>query len=499
MQNLFRIHGYSPLSPHEILECLSSGGDITDIRGDFVLHGGEGGAFLLSSFLSSIPYYYAVTLDGRLVHGGNAYDVARRASIKWKWNRRAMRSLALLGHTVSSDTLCEGVFRMPPASRLTLKDGKCVVQELPFRPFSWGSGGAEDDALAELKRAFEACIDGEPEVHLSLSAGYDSRLLLALALDQGLKPHLSVMGFPNSTDVVVARHLADGLKLPVEVVQLNEADYLNAGAEIALVTSGVKTAINWHTYLYSRKVGGTGNVHLVGSNGEFARTFFFDYPRLAGVAERLPSSSVSAYWVARCWRRAVKFSRHNPIVGSRADAVREVVEAADVDDRWGAGDFLSALDVFYSGQRVRHFIGGGLACYSRFGKPRSPFLDPRWMRAVAALKRREKMRSAHHVMCTGRVHPWLSTVNYNELPHGGQGDGYHPFGALARSDLVKEMLTESHHLDQWASREERLACLSDPRCHQEEERNFWLTLHFAAEAQARAVSTEWSMAAREAC
>lgn len=479
------MHGYSTLSAAEILKSVQAGDGIDTLPGDFVVCGGdEADRYLVSSFLSARPYYYAVTKQGRLVHGSNVYDVARDAGLSWAWNTRAIESLALFGHTVAADTLCHGVHRVPPASRVSVKNGRAVIDPLPARPFEWNRSDDIRPAYDCLVQVFNECVQGADKVKISLSAGYDSRLLFGLALHRGIKPHLSVMGFDDSTDVVVARNLANAVGLTLDVFQLKGDDYLSSGLEIAKATSGVKTAVNWHTYLYSSKTREAGVPHLVGSNGEFARTFFFDYEKLVGVASHMPAGAVSLYWAARCARRAAKFSRANPFVAHRMATVRNVVRASAIEKRWGASDFLSGLDTFYAAQRVRHFIGGGLACYAAFGEPRSPFLDARWLRAIAFLGRRWKVGSAYHVEATRLLKPLLAEQPYNRLPQGGQGSSYHPFSALSKSDRLMELLVESPHLDQWASRQQRLVCLNDSACNQEEERNLWLTLHFAALAQA---------------
>lgn len=237
---------------------------------------------------------------------------------------------------------------------------------------------------------------------------------------EALGPQLSVMGFDDSTDVVIARRLADGAGLPLDVFQLDGEDCLREGVAIAKATSGVKTAVNWNTYLYSSKTGGAGVPHLVGSNGEFARTFFFDHQKMARPVAMLGSSAVPLYWAARCLRRAAKFSRFNPLLSGRLNVARRVLAAAPIDARWGAPNFLTGLDTFYSGQRVRHFIGGGLACYAAFGEPRSPFLDGRWLREVAALGRHWKMGGAYHVESTRRLQSWLIDHPYNQLPGGAR-------------------------------------------------------------------------------
>lgn len=479
------LHGYSPTPVGDLLRFIQGGGDVSDLTGDFVVvNPSPVDGFAVSSFLSALPYYYALSAQGHLVTGACAFEVAARAGLAWRWNERTIRSLALYGHSINDDTLCEGVYRLPPATRVSVKNGALKLEALPVRRFLWDEDTTQERAFGLLKRSFEGCVGGAAsEVHLSLSAGYDSRLLLALCLDRGIKPQVSVMGYDNSTDVIMARAICQRVGLRLQVIALDPTDYLRHGARIAATTSGVKTAVNWHTYLYHLGKDFSRGVHLVGSNGEFARSFFFDKPRFDPLAKHAPAVGMNAYWFARCARRMMKFSRLNPLVGRNPLPVLGLAQRASVGRQWTASRFLPALDAFYAEQRVRHFIGGGLACYAAHGSPRSPFLDAPWMRAIAAMGRRFKQGNRFHADSTERLWAPLAEFTYNRLPDQTQGESYHPFGPLVKSDEVTELLVESSCLDGWTSRADRVALLTDAQCDQVEERNLWLTLHFAATAQ----------------
>lgn len=487
------VQGYSTWTPDRIADWVLADKDISEIDGDFVLAMNRSGQDLLvSSFLAAMPYYYAVGKGGTLVHGDNVFEVARRAQIPWKWNERTALSLALYGHSLNEDTLCEGVWRILPAVKVQIRDGRRVLEHLKVRPFVWDGPGEEEGAFARLQRAFDGCLAQEQAVHLSLSAGYDSRLLLALCLDRGITPQVSVMGYADSTDVLVAQDLCKAVGLPLEVMELDADDYLRLGGQIANATSGVKTAINWHTYLYSQSKDFSEGIHLVGSNGEFARTFFFDKPALNPVTAVSPALGMNVYWFARLTRRRAKFSSRNPLLARSPLGPVDLSAQAHLSGHWSAKRTLPALDAFYAEQRVRHFIGAGLACYRTTGRPRSPFLDALWMRAVAATPRPVRQQSRFHANSTKALVPVLAGFKYNQLSNGRSGSAYHPFAALSRRPDVTDLLIESPHLNTWATRAERMAVLQDAQCNQDEERNLWLTLHFAGEALASATAVSAS-------
>lgn len=479
------LHGYSSADPRSILARLRAGGTIADVDGDFVISGCDGdGEFLLSSLLSAIPYYYAVSASGMLIHGRHAFDVARRAERRWNWNFRALGSLAWYGHTLNDDTLCDTVSRMPAGARVSLRRGELHIEKLPIPEFHWDHEGSAELCLGSLEQAFADCVTSNHSPHLSLSAGYDSRLLLALAMKKGLLPVISVMGTSDSTDVRVAGRICARLGVPLQIVDVPTTAYLEQGARIAWETSGVKTAVNWHTYIYAGAIRASDSVHLVGSNGEFARSFYFDVRRLNWIVDRTPPGAIPYYWFLRILRRMKKFSKHNPLL-QQESAARRYAALGTLDRRWKADSAASALDAFYSEQRVRHFIGSGIACYGAHGNPRSPFLDARWLRTCASMTRALKRNNRFHEIAIKRLAPELSNEPFNCDPEMGKVVGYNPFPNFASSNEIKDFIIDSRQLDAWSTREQRERIMVDPGCSQLEERNFWITLHFAAIAASR--------------
>lgn len=482
-----RLHGYSSCEPNEIKAGVEKGKEIDSFPGDFVVYDpSPDSGFAISSLVSALPFYWAISADRRLVLGDNVFDVAKRAAIPWRWNLRSIRALALCGHTLNEDTLCVGVQRLTPGTYLKAEAGGIRSTRLPIQPFVWDMDDGMNEALSALKVGFREAVGSAEEVHLSLSAGYDSRLLLALCLDSGITPKVSVMGYEESTDVVVARKLCERAGLDLTVVEIDGQDYLKMGATIADATSGVKTAANWHTFLYHKGKDFSHGVHLVGSNGEFARSFFFDVARLNRFVDAAPPQMLRAYWAVRYARRFLKFSRYNPFLRwANVGSPLALAGKAVVQPGYAPHNLSSALDAYYTGQRVRHFIGAGLACYAYHGSPRLPFLHPRWIRAVARLRREHKRNDNYHQYCTARLAPALVELPYNQLEDGSKGPSYSPFNQFSRSRQVSELLLSSTHLRQWITPDQLSKVLNDSGCDQAEERSFWMTLHFAAEALAQ--------------
>src|SRR5262249_40194894 len=80
-----------------------------------------------------------------------------------------------------------------------------------------------------------------------------------------------------ATDPRIAAQLARVAGCEFRRVEIEPEDYVRHADDIIRTTSGEKIFWHWHTAIYSRKVGfDSRTTHLAGSNGEFARSYFFD-------------------------------------------------------------------------------------------------------------------------------------------------------------------------------------------------------------------------------
>jgi hypothetical protein len=473
--SVFKLHGASPWSAQRLIQESDAGARVSDLPGDFtaIATGNlddRPRVKIVSSMIAARPYFACRTGNGRFVHGASVFDVVREAGLQWRWNRRAINCLALFGHTIGEDTLHPDVKRLPCAATVT-SDG--VNVHTVRHDHEWSelfaprSPTTMEEAISTLAHVFDESAPNDAVV--SLSAGFDSRLLLALALRRGTRPIALTMGHEASTDVIVARQIAVALGLEHRVVKLQARDYLTHARAIVAATSGTKTAANWHTDLYVRHGGLDPNtVHYVGSNGEFARTFFFDLGGVARAAAQGASVLIGPYVAARLARRARRFP--SALLAGGPGPLACALDATRSSRDLTKG-FLEALDCFYAKERVRHFIGNGLALYAQHCAPRSPFLDARWLRAVAALPRKDRLGSNYHRQAIATLWPRLL-----EFPMGLEPSlarrapalyyarranvvSYSPFAEVAADPKTRELIIEASGLDELLSRHERAAAV----------------------------------------
>lgn len=486
--------GYSIWSPDRILTAVLRGISPTDIPGDFVVtarcapdHPASGAKaqpapgqdgpqapteMIITSAVSAHPYYYVVK-DGRLLHGQDVFSLVRQAGLPWRWNQRAVRQLTLLGHPTGEDTLHPDVRRVPNAAVIRFAHGRMTINRSSF----WDTLPQEPalsplDVSDVLHEVLDELTGDHPLI--SLSGGFDSRLLLGRAIAVGSSPQALTMGAPDSTDQVIATRIARDLGIPHHTIELNPADYLTHAARIVRITGGTKTAANWHTYLYTvgaRAYGATP--HVVGTNGELVRTPYCNRGALARTLGRGGDAFVRAFFAARTeWRRR-RFARYLPLL---TDSPRDSLRLADEIARLveGPGDGLAHLDRFFSVQRVRHFHGNGLALYRTNIPTVSPFLDSRWIRAAARMPRVERMGCNFHRLVIERNLPRLleyptpfEPVMYRRAPAGywlrrkPPVVSYNAFAGVVQDKRVHERIIEESSLDAFTTRRQREAIVRD--------------------------------------
>lgn len=497
----FVVHGYSPLSCDELAARFVRDGHLAEAPGDFVCviqgqdtHGIEC-TRLASSAVAAQPYFYGFH-EGRLIHGPSVLEVDRQIGAAWSWNPEAVNALFVFDHLLEDQTLHAAVRRVPQAAVVGVRNGELSIERHGGTFSSTARQRADfDEAFAALRDSFaEIAAAADGKLSLSLSAGYDSRLLLALCLANSCQPVVGTMGSRESTDMRIAGQIAAAEGLDHRRVEIDPDDYRRYAAEIVQLTNGTKSVGHWHTYIYSVKAGlPTDGVHLAGANGEIARSYFLDKGALSQAVAwtdrwMLGRFLALKFGVARRLGRGDIRSFFLPCPDSTAaQAIARAVRATD-----GARGLLNRMDHFYVNQRVRHFIGNGLALYRSCYSTASPFLDHRFNRAASRLPRRWKLCSRFHREAIRRLAPRLLTYpTGDDGPPMGDQDvpfywlkkqhvtGYNPLGRLWEGDWVKQIVHDSPHLDQFMSREVRERVWR-------ERRGFYLghlvSLHFYGEA-----------------
>ena len=377
---------------------------VIDWPGEFSIAWQEGpGTKLLCSRNGVSQLFYCCTPQ-RLYFGGSVLEVMRKAGLASEWSWRSLAWLAYFGHTVGDDTLHARIRRVGAGQIVSWRGGE--LSKTTLAPPQTGSRDAPAAAAEALCRFVER--HGSDAV-LSMSAGFDSRVLLACFLECGIQPRLLVMGREEATDVRIVRRIAFTFGLRVQIVDVPASDYFRCRRRIASLTSGTKTWDHWHTYVYCRRAGlSPDNKLFIGSNGEFARSYYCDRGLPSLAAQGMGSLARQLFWSAKLRRRVPLPSAADGLASEldycfhdgREELLAGITKRCDLP-------FAEALDEFYLRERVRSFISNGLALVSDVCRPRTPFLDSDWINAVRRLPRQFRLGSRWHRLVLKTLCPTL--------------------------------------------------------------------------------------------
>lgn len=170
---------------------------------------------LYSDWLGSFPLYYWN------VGGEFHFASEKKCLLAACGHERRLDTLGLLQpfvhqHNLGDRTCIEGLKRMPPSSRLTVRSGRVQLSSYGDEwPTNSSVNGARELLEAwqhQLKAATAKRVAGKARLLISLSSGLDSRAI-ACSLERGRRPVTSrTMGHPESFEVVYAARIAAALE-----------------------------------------------------------------------------------------------------------------------------------------------------------------------------------------------------------------------------------------------------------------------------------------------
>ena len=275
-------------------------------------------------------------------------------------------------------------------------------------------------------------------------------------------------------------------------VELKEEDYLKWAFDIIKLTGGTKTLANWHTFIYAQKVDfADDHLHFAGANGELFRSYYFDKGILARIADRLPAAQAMKILMS------YKYSARRRLSGNWVatfDSKDSGFKLSDVPAfcvnsvPLVNSSLLDRLDYFYMFERVRHFIGNGIALYNACVTTSSPFLDFRVAEAGVRLHRAAKQNDSFHRSLIRKNCPGLLDFPVDEsgrtLADRGNlfywlrhkpSTGYGIQDKLLLNSTLREIFIDSPYLNQFMERKLRKDALAKGAW---QVFNFLVTMHF---------------------
>lgn len=409
--NSLRQIGYTKYSDRQLLDMFVNQGiqTLRDLSGEYalILEGNDECA-IVTSPVGAMHYYYYYD-NSRFFHGNMIIDILKKAAIPWQWNWSALGDLCQLENLTNNQTLHPSIKRVPPGTCLYYRNGslsvdtKCYIDSIPpLRPDPQG-------AVKAMNQEVEAWSGNNP--YLSLSGGFDSRVILGSMLRQGIQPRLITMGNDQCSDVRTAKAIATEYNLTHDLIRININDFFEHASKISYLTNGTKTAWHWHTYLYPLKAQiPNESSFFVGTLGEFARSYYFDKGQLGRIANINPQLALNKFWNMKLNRHPtfypeelsslnIKFAEQLYQQGISSRANRLV--------KYCKKQFLPGLTRYYFEQRVPNFYANGIRMYMDSSKWRSPFHSRRWIDQIWNLPASWKLGSNWHRYAIGINMPKL--------------------------------------------------------------------------------------------
>ncbi len=295
---------------------------------------------------------------------------------------------------------------LPPQGWYDAAAGGFVACARPALADPGPFAGRREDAVVAVadhyRHVFATVAGDEAAVRMALSGGFDSRLLLAGLAALGVRPELFVYGGEHDGDVRVARRVAAGEGLALEVVDKLAAErdcpplsidgveaaclYFDGLPVDGILDRGVDRATR-----HAQHAGGA--LVLNGGGGEILRNFF-----------HLPDRTLSpgALWAAFYG-------------GVDASAVRRAADARALRDRMTAGIARSVsagprmnrrqVELAYPLFRCRYWMGRNNAVSNRWGRFATPLVDPVAARLAASLPIAWKQAGAFEADVIAALHP----------------------------------------------------------------------------------------------
>jgi hypothetical protein len=408
--NSIKVIGYCEFSDLEIIRLFNSKeyNKIWDMDGEFtIIYTNLEQTIIMTSLIGAIQYFYY--FDGKhFSHSKNIIDIMINLDIELLWDWESLGDLCELENMTQNKTLHKNIKRIPAGTLLTY-DGNLKLRSRKILDEFKITYTDPISSIEIFNNQTMKWIGQDPI--LSLSGGFDSRLILSSMLNQGIFPKVVTLGNSNNSDMQVAESIAKQYLLEHIKVQLVIEDLFENGEYIAYLTNGSKPCCHWHTFLYPKKA--QVNKHqsfYVGTLGEFARSYYFDRGFCALLNDAFSSHAQYYFWKIKLAKHRTFFENELDLI---CDQLNQQISFSGIRERakrnasMSSGDFLAGVTRYYLEQRVPNFYANGISMYNSSASWRSPFHNIKWLYQIWNLSDHWKLGSNWHRLAIYRNYPSL--------------------------------------------------------------------------------------------
>jgi asparagine synthase (glutamine-hydrolysing) len=205
-------------------------------------------------------------------------------------DRRGLGEFVACGCALGNRTLFEGIELLPPGSVWTFRQGRLERKTAYFQPEEWENQDqlSAEDYYRRLRSAFTRTLpryfDGQEPVAMSLTGGFDSRMIMAChKAEPGTLPCYTFgedEGKRQCRDVVVAQQLAQACGQPHRIIPVG-AEFLSRFAHYAertvYLTDGCLSLVHCPDLYLNERAREIAPVRMTGNYGSevlrFSRAF----------------------------------------------------------------------------------------------------------------------------------------------------------------------------------------------------------------------------------
>ncbi|MFA5647189.1 MAG: hypothetical protein WC951_02665 [Bacteroidales bacterium] len=186
------------------------------ITGQFIIIHLESDKFTIYSDHFAIKKFFIWQKNGHFIISDDLNQIIQH--IQLRPSKEAMANYAIDYHFTAGTTAFENLKHNEPGQIIEYKADKLHYSTY-WQPEELLKLKKRQVHIASISKALSKSVSqglnsiDKNKISLSLTGGADTRNLLAVFLNKGIKPHLYTYGNPNSDDCVKARAIADGLGL----------------------------------------------------------------------------------------------------------------------------------------------------------------------------------------------------------------------------------------------------------------------------------------------
>jgi len=311
----------------------------------------------------------------------SSFLAAASASDRLTVNKQALYEYAFQETTYGRDTVFDQVTSLDSLKifEFTARGPVSHDKRLDFRfePSPRPRANLIEETVDLLRHTVRpvAGIFGD-RIRTALSGGYDSRLMLALLQDSGVRPGVYVYGAPDSPDVAIARAIADGENFPLDHINKGQypapADYPATVEDNFYGLDGLpgEGLFDFGANMDTRRRRAGGD-HMVfnGGGGEIFRNFFY-LPQAPLTGGRFTIRDLISSFYARYSR---SFCTDAFVESDYRDSLHDKIKCA----LGAASDRLSRTEVEYAypAFRLRYWTARDNNNNSRLGSYLTPFIS----------------------------------------------------------------------------------------------------------------------------